>query len=325
MKILKIDLPESLSILTTLGKKLYSAKTYQEKLSYWQQALSPNNPYWHYGEAQGFLLDAPSGQIHVIASCDKRLPGIGFLGFYESDLLEAHDIIQEAESWLYNRGCKKIVAPFDFTILQSYRFNELAGDATFMGEPTNPLYYKKQFEDRGFRYFNHYVSGIRSNYNTILPYTAEADSMGNYHVRSININDYENELITLHALQMKVFAGTSDYFVPFSREELLYWYLPLKNKINVRYVEILIHRDQPVGFCYSFVEGNKLIMKTIGLIPEVRATGASKILIHSQHQKASEDKLEAVIYALVRTGNVVSKMPYPGVEIFRNYFTMVKA
>jgi hypothetical protein len=319
-----ITLDESLSILKELGVKLYSKEVAQERLQYWEYALSKNNPYWNYGEAQGFVLDTSEAKSHIIASHDKRLAGIGFLGFYESDFSQIGYVVEEAEKWLRSRGCKKIIGPFDFSILHRYRFNEKSDWPVFRGEPTNLDYYQKQFENVGFVLFNHYMSGIRTDYNTILPYTEGADVLGDFKIRTIDLNDYENELRMLHSLQMKVFSGTSEYFVPFSVEEFLYWYLPLKDKINPRYVEILMSGDDPVGFCYSFVEGDKLIMKTIGLIPEMRNTGASRILIYSQHKKAFEDNLKAVIYALIRTGNVVSKMPYPGVEIFRNYFTMIK-
>lgn len=319
-----ITVDESLSILKELGVEVYSKEVLQERLQYWEHALSKNNPYWNYGEAQGFVIDTPGDKSHIIASHDKRLADAGFIGFYESDFSQMGYVLEEAEKWLRDRGCKKIIGPFDFTILHRYRFNETNSEPVFKGEPTNPDYYQKQFESVGFASFNHYVSGIRTDYNTILPYMAGADSTGGFKVRAININDYENELRMLHSLQMKVFSGTSEYFVPFSVEEFLYWYLPLKDNINPRYVEILMSGDNPVGFCYSFVESDKLVMKTIGLVPELRNTGASRILIYSQHKKAQEDNLKAVIYALIRTGNVVSKMPYPGVEIFRNYFTMIK-
>lgn len=216
------------------------------------------------------------------------------------------------------------MAPLDMTILQRYRFNR-SDKQVFPEEPVNPQYYEKQFRKAGFSTLNTYLSGIRHDFSTIIPYTKPKGGMGDFSLREMNLEQFEGELETIHRLSMSAFSDTSEYFAEISLKEFQYWYQPSKDKINPRYVEFLYHQNEPIGFLYSFVQNNTMIMKSLALLPEYHRKGASKYLIYSQHGKAQEDGIDAAIYALIRSGNNVTKMPYPGVDLFRKYVSMVSA
>lgn len=324
MQIELVDLNESPAILKKIAERHYSKQTLQELSDYWIRALSWENPVFTFVDAQAFAHTSPEGEAHLVASRDNRLPDLGFIGFFESDPINSTPLLKEAVNWLREHGAKRIMGPFDMTIMQRYRFNH-ADDQIFHGEPVNLKHYEKEFEQVGFLSFNQYVSGIRSDFSTILPYTDPKGEWGEFSLRKFNPEHFEDELGLVHHLSVSAFTDTSEYFVKFSLKEFLYWYNPLKNVIDPRYTEFLYHRDTPIGFSYSFVQNNILIMKSLAVLPKYQGEGASKYLIFSQHSKAQEDELEAAIYALVRVGNNVAKMPYPGVEIFRNYSSMVNS
>lgn len=314
------SLYESYQTLTGLGKEIYDKQKLLELGGYWKRALSEENPFWYLVEYRAFFEQG----VHLLACIDPRLPRMGFIGFYEArQNIATAPLINRAADWLREQGCRQIVGPFDGMILQRYRFCQNEGQA-FRGEPINPEYYIEQFRKAGFKPFNHYVSGIRKDLETIIPLVeAETKNHPDFVIRPIDLSNYEAELRLVYDLSLLVFRGTSQYFTGYSWEEFSYWYLPLKSIITPRYFELLYHKSRLVGACHSFVQNNKLIMKTIGVLPEYQSQGVSRLMIYSQHRKALEDKLESVIYALVRTGNVVTKMPYPGVKIFRNYQTVV--
>ncbi len=307
----------SINLLDKIGIEIYSESIYQDLRQYWHKALASENPLWQFVDSQSFIV---SDSAHLIAIQDSRNKKIGFIGFYESlEDVDTRSIIQEATSWLRQKGVEKIVSPFDGSILQKYRFNNDA-DQIFPGEPTNPNTYVNNFVECGFTPLNHYVSGIRTDFNTILPYVEK--DLGDFSVREFDITRAEEDTKILYDLAIKAFENTSGYFVHFSWDEFSYWYSSSIQHADPRYIEILYHHQKPIGMCYSFVENKHLVMKTIAILPEYQGQGASKYLAFSQHTKAKEDKLAAVVYALIRTGNAVSKMPYPGVNIYRKYQTL---
>ena len=317
-KVTQVSAERSLKFLKELGAELYEGDSADELAVYWQRALDNANPLWHYAQRSGFS----NGDAHVMALIDSRLPELGFLGFYEAREVSVGGLMNEAETWLGKRGCKQIVGPFDGSILQRFRLSQNNGQK-FPGEPINPTYYLNQWKEAGFKPFNHYVSGIRKDFGTVLSRVEQKSQElpPGFRIRELDPENFESEMKLAHRLSLEIFRGTSQYFVEYSWEEFAHWYLPRRSHINPRYFEFLYYHDQPIGACHSFVHHNQLVIKTIGVLPEFQKHGAGGLLIYSQHIKAAEDNLDAAIYALVRVGNAVTKMTYPGVDIFRRYLT----
>jgi len=316
-----IESHQSLEILKTLTVASYDDNQFKEKRDYWEKALAKENPAFDYVRVQGFSSSEYGGTGHLIASKDKRIPELGFIGFYETDLSDNEELIDRATEWLQENGARKIIAPFDFTILHRYRFNKNF-DQIFLGEPSNPSKYEQHFKATGFTEFNHYVSAARTDFETILPFTKKETDQDSISIRELDADNFDQDLAIIHGLSLDAFKDTSDYFSKYSLDEFMYWFKDLKDQTDYRYIEILYREDNPIGFAFSFVQGKDLIMKSMGLLPKYQKLGLSKYLIHSQHKKAQEDGIARVIYALIRTGNNVTKMPYPGVDIIRNYVSL---
>ena len=47
-------------------------------------------------------------------------------------------------------------------------------------------------------------------------------------------------------------------------------------------------------------------------------------LLYGQHKKAQELEATKEIYALIKMENIITKLPYPGIEVIRKYVLMEK-
>ena len=47
-------------------------------------------------------------------------------------------------------------------------------------------------------------------------------------------------------------------------------------------------------------------------------------LLYGQHKKAQELGATKEIYALIKMENIITKLPYPGIEVIRKYVLMEK-
>ena len=84
---------------------------------------------------------------------------------------------------------------------------------------------------------------------------------------------------------------------------------------------------EDIGFCFSikdpFIE-NTIIIKSIGIMQSYQKKGVGAALMHSHHKNAESRGARQAIYALIRTGNTVTQLPYPGAVSFRKYISMEK-
>lgn len=82
MNVETVDLSTSNTILTSIADRIYDSPVKRELHNYWQRALSEKNPVFEYIKFKGFTTVSSGGDAHLIASYDKRLPGLGFIGFF---------------------------------------------------------------------------------------------------------------------------------------------------------------------------------------------------------------------------------------------------
>jgi len=116
-------------------------------------------------------------------------------------------------------------------------------------------------------------------------------------------------------------------FVNISEEEYMYIYQDYEKDINNLIIQIISEKDgKDVGFCSSVLDpiNNLIVLKTIGVLPEYQNKRIGSALLCYQHKKAQEMKLSKEIYALIQLGNIVTKLPYPGIKVIRKYVTLEK-
>jgi N-acetylglutamate synthase-like GNAT family acetyltransferase len=116
-------------------------------------------------------------------------------------------------------------------------------------------------------------------------------------------------------------------FVNITEEEYLYIYKDYEQNINNLSIQIISDKDgKDVGFCSSIIDpiNNIIILKTIGVLSEYQNKRVGAALLHYQHKIAQEKEFTKEIYALIKLGNIVTKLPYPGIKVIRKYVALEK-
>jgi GNAT superfamily N-acetyltransferase len=122
-----------------------------------------------------------------------------------------------------------------------------------------------------------------------------------------------------------IFSSLSIYCPVLSWEERVYNMADKDPIFDPDYCYFLEDNGRAIGFIVAHQHRRKLILKTIGLLPEYRGKGLSGLLLKQVHDQAKKDGLQAAVYATIRVGNTVYNMKRPGVRVYRKYVTMRKS
>ena len=321
---------EFLDFMKELYKDFKHTTSYVDAI---KKIKSSENPSFKYIKIKNFIgYDGEKIIGHISAMIDKRLgENIGLIGFYEcldnTELSKA--LIERAVNYLKESNCNIIRAPIDLTIWHHYRFVVDQKD-TFILEPITKDYYIKQFTDLGFWEVAEYGSGQRTDYQTILPYTKPAYDLllkNGFRIEEVKKEELEKSLSLMYHLAQRVFTDSWSC-VKISEEEYNYLYADTKEIFSNLLMEIIYNPEgEAVGFCSSIfdpIDRENIVLKSIAVLPEYQNMKLGAALIYSQHKKVYERGISKMIYALIRMGNTVTKLPYPGVEIIRKYVALEK-
>jgi GNAT superfamily N-acetyltransferase len=274
---------------------------------------------------------------HICAMVDHRAPKTGLVGFYEciDEKTIRATLFHEAERVLRAQGCTRILGPVQLTIWHSYRLAAEQPADTFFMEPINDDRYLADFAENGFMRKERHVSAQRSDFRTILPHTAHAYAalaQNGLRLHRCTEETFTRCMRDIYDVASMAFRQ-SDGFIPLSFDEFAYFYEPYRTKTDDAIIEVVYAEDGqerntiPVGFCFSVpdpLRSGTMILKTIAVLPSHQQHGIGAALLHSLHRAAVERGVHTCIYALIRMGNNVSKLPYPGAKIIREYWTFEK-
>lgn len=314
--------------------RLYDEKLTSSLINSAKYLLDQKNPVFRSISWEGFVaIDNDRIDGVVVASIDPRLQinnhPIGILGFFESDQNEeiSRQLLEAACQWLKEQGINYVVGPMNFNTWNQYRFiTEQGEDPSFLFEPQHKSYYPKLWEAAGFTSKFTYYSGARSDFATLLPYTKpayEAALKKGFNIRTFDTSRFEEEMRAIHAITIKIFENNLG-FIPLSFEEYRYIYEPISKLFDPSLTHFIEKDGQVIGYSYSmadrlFPEQKRVILKTMGLLPEWQGQHLGAALAHAQHTEMQHQGFEEIIYALIADGNAISKMEYPGARIIRRY------
>jgi ribosomal protein S18 acetylase RimI-like enzyme len=291
-------------------------------LALWEKHLNPGNPQWKYIAIKPFYVRRGAAAAHVMAMVDSRLPGMGIVGYFAcTDADTGAEVLRRACEWLHREyGFKDIYGPINGTLPNDYRLNQ-EDNYMFPGEPVNPLWHIEAFEQAGFSVFNRYVSGYAKHYRLLMRLTARRPRKGFRHltVRPFNSEQQAQDFRIYHDLRNAIFPFQSVYCPAISLEERTY---NSTGKFDPGYTYFLMDNGREVGFIMGYPYDNKLIMKTIAMLPEYRGKGLRGILVRPVRKQAAKDGLNGCIFAMVRVGNSVYRTRGVGVTLYRRYVTM---
>lgn len=290
----------------------------------WDKQLTANNPQWKYIKLKVFSAEKEHNKAHAIAMTDKRLPGIGLVGYFAcTDLQTGAEVLTRAAEWLKTKhGLAHVYGPINGTLPNDYRLN-LHDDYVFPGEPVNPIWYIDAFKLAGFKVFNRYVSGISKSYLMLLKLASRAPKKGYEHirVRPFDPKSESRDFRIYHELRNNIFPLQSLYCPAISLKERIF---NTGNKFDPKYTYFLTDGDKEVGFAMAYPFEDKLIFKTIGILPKYRGKRLKGLLLKPIREQAEKDGLKACVFAMVRVGNPIYRSRNLGVRVFRRYVTMHK-
>ncbi len=317
-------------------KELYDQNSYSlQYINYIKKIINKSNPTFKFVTVRNFIAYEDKNVVgHISAIIDSRLnknERVGLIGFYEciDNLKISNLLINKATDFLKVEECKKIHAPVDLTIWHPYRFVLEPKEDSFLLEPITKDYYIEQFKSEGFDIAVEYGSAERSDFDTIMDYTKndhENVLSEGFKIRTLKKEDYVGGILSIYNLSNNIFKNSWS-FVEISKEEYMYIYEDYERNIDNVLIQIISDKyGKDVGFCSSIIDQkrNIIILKTIGILPEYQNKRVGAALLYEQHKIASERKFSKEIYALIKLGNIVTKLPYPGFKVIRKYIVLEK-
>lgn len=266
-----------------------------------KKQLSLKNIFFEHAKGCGFVVkDNGEFKGRIFASVDESLiqnkdneskfqKVIGHIGYIcVKEELYYRKLIEEAERWLKNKGVTHIHGPLNLNILNGYRL-QVDGFRTdpFPGEPRNPGYYKKFFEQSGYKVLNSWNSWdlnpdfIRLSANHASAISKKVNLKG-VTIRSLNIKKFENEISNIcdcalesfslnygiAQISKKEFVQSLSHLKPLMRENLFYILQERNGKVGGF---IMGYQDDPL-------KPKRIIFHTVALNKKWQKTNAAYLL-----------------------------------------------
>jgi GNAT superfamily N-acetyltransferase len=309
----------------------YSHKNYH--IATIKKTIDKTNPSFEFVTIKNFIAYKEGIVVgHISAMIDKRQEEdnsqIGIIGFYEciDDDKVSSLLINKAIDYLHKNKCLKIRGPINISIWNTYRFVvDQKDNNSFILEPLTKNYYIKQFSNEGFKVIEEFGSAQRADFNTILSFVKndyESILKEGYNIRTLTKDNFIQGILSIKEMVQEIFRD-SNSFVEISKEEYLYLYEGYEKVLDQTFIHIISNLDgMDVGFCTSIIDPlqkQTIVLKTIGVLPEYQGKKVGAALLYEQHRKAQELGATKEIYALIKMGNIITKLPYPGIEVIRKY------
>jgi L-amino acid N-acyltransferase YncA len=219
----------------------------------------------------------------------------------------ANELMQTVINDARQLGAKLMIGPMNGSTWDDYRFSKHHRHPNFLLEPYHHLYYNDQFVQFGFRPIANYVSNVdyslSNNHPSILKREEELTAKG-VTIRSIELNNYENELRKLYPFICSAFK-TNFLYTQISEQNFVNKYKQAKPMIDPAFV--LLAEDETgtvIGFifCYQdlYLRNEKqLIVKTVARNPSAEWKGLGHVMGNRVIRTAAQRGFKAAIHAFV--------------------------
>ncbi|HEY9619512.1 MAG TPA: hypothetical protein V6C78_04040 [Crinalium sp.] len=170
---------------------------------------------------------------------------LGLIGHYAAqDAESAHLLLNHACQELASRGCTMAVGPLDGNTWRRYRLlSDRGTEPIFFLEPDNPDEWCDQFRDAGFTPLATYTSALNKDLSQSDPrlHRAEArlQEIG-VKVRSLNLQDFQQELQNIHQLSLISFRHNFLY-TPIEANEFIEQYSRIRPYVQPELVLMAEH------------------------------------------------------------------------------------
>ena len=266
---------------------------------------------------------AYTGEVPVAslgASVSATNSSIGHIGFIEcADHPEGKRgllrLIDQACSFLKERGCERVIGPVQYNTWFPYRFRQNYSDNRYFGwSPCNPPFYADLLLDAGFSKGETYHSTAFNNLQDFLAKTKPAYDQAvenGFSFRPFDMANWETyEIPMLHRITHAAFKDNY-LFEPISLAHFKQLYVQISNKQNKFAYIAITPEGQEAGYCFAFEDviqptGNDperyAVLKTMAIHPEARGNGLSNALIYLSVRDCTQAGISQAIAAMIRAG-----------------------
>lgn len=293
--------------------------------------------YSDYQKSINFCLNSQNIENHLISIEDKNEifaqivliinkqfdENIAFFGFFECVNNEKifFDIWNKLVEKAKELNIRKLQGPINGSIWFQYRCRiSIIDEEIFPSEPLIKEYYTDFFRKlKNIREIE-YHSAYRKKFSTIISLTEKSynNALDNNFEIIVKNNLQIHEIKTIFEISKTIFS-TNWAYSNISWEEFLTLYNSEKIEKYISSIYLLKKYNEIIGFCTNLSYNKTLIMKTIAVLPEYQTLGLGNAIVHKVHYDAEKDKIDKIIYALVRKTNKVKYFPTDDIKVFREY------
>jgi hypothetical protein len=261
------------------------------------------------------------------ANLSPTRAGVGYVGFFEAieggDKSVSAALLDAALSWLRERGAELAYGPIDRSTWYGYRFQveTRAADALpgteepFSWEPGQPPGYLSAFLAAGFeeaeRYHSHGYRGVEGmrlkDAVDLIRGAADFATSQGYRFEPFSTR-WEDVLPDMYAVGNACFTKNV-LFEPIAWDDFVALYAGVGAKVDYRPSFWLVDaKGEKRGMMFAFVDRGYVVMKTVGVAPELRRGGLSLALLWAACNRGLELGLDGTLAALFKAGNASEGM-----------------
>jgi len=266
---------------------------------------------------------------HIALIVDDRLPQHqAFFGFFEviDDMTVFETVWKELTKLARVHNTPFFKGPVNGSIWHQYRcIKEGSSIPHFKTEPMTPAYYHDFLTQVKPMSEITYSSGIRESYADVLEVLQKHKNVitqqlrkGNFKIEVVK-EISPDTLLSIAKLSSAVFDEKSWGYTELDNDEFSKLHDSSKINEHIYKLFLLYHNEVLVGYCSTMRERSNLICKTICIAPEFQGKGLGNALALTIHEEAERDRVEKIMYVLVKDGNQVHNYPTKDVKIFRRY------
>ena len=298
------------TIQRRVRKPPYDKGNYPEQV--WHGMLQIPRP-----EKKEFFMAEVDSQLvgRIGTNIATSYPGKGYIGFFEVDVSHpesdaiAKALLESAGSWLKKEGAEECIGPMNYNTWFAYRFRvDNPQNQIFLWEPINPPEYVDYFKSFGMESLEVYQSRCSDKNEKVAEATEKSYQKALEHGFSFSPFEGEDFLLkNMEPLFKLSLTGFSKNYLyePISFPEFQALYVPIFKTFDFSTGHLAKNeKGDIVAFCFSFRDGNNLVIKSIVVDPEYQGKGLSNALLHLCSKEAVRQGLIDFIGALFKKESI---------------------
>ncbi|MDR0469412.1 MAG: hypothetical protein LBH09_05510 [Peptococcaceae bacterium] len=240
-----------------LPKRLYTNKEIMQNVAEEREIVRGTHVLNKYFRQYKILAysqaEEPCGRCIVTIYPDSDTAYIGYFECVENDEC-ARQIFEKAEECAARENVKKITGPLDSSFWIKYRLKTNGFDSPpYIGEPYNKPYYKRMFEDNGYRAIESWVSNVFTklplffNHDTVYKERLAAAEKKHYRIVNAKPDQFDKTLDIIYELISETFSGFVA-FRPIAKEDFREIFKGYRYILDYNLVKIAYDGEQAVAF-----------------------------------------------------------------------------